>query len=128
MHAQVSRLLAAASAVLAGGLAGTLVGPAGGASWRYAVAGALIGAIAFAARDAWLAGRLLRWLRGPQDTPAPRHAGLWGELGYRFERSLRKREREVALERDRLTHFLDAIQASPNGIVLLDEQDRIVWS
>lgn len=71
--------------------------------------------------------RLLRWLRGSQDEPAPRDTGLWGELGYRVERALRLREQALARERLQLQQFLSAIEASPNGVLMLDAQEQIQW-
>jgi two-component system phosphate regulon sensor histidine kinase PhoR len=71
--------------------------------------------------------RLLSWLRGNQDQPAPKVPGLWGEIGHRFERALRLREREIRSEQGRLAQFLSAIDASPNGVILLDSNDQIEW-
>ncbi len=93
--------------------------------------GALLG-FAFAlgviaVRDTLHGYRLITWLRGSQEDAAPRDAGLWGELGYRIERSIRLRERDAARERERLTQFLSAIEASPNGVMLLDAGDQIEW-
>ncbi|MDO8386612.1 MAG: phosphate regulon sensor histidine kinase PhoR [Polaromonas sp.] len=71
--------------------------------------------------------RLLAWLK-EGDTSAPvRVAGLWGEVAERTWRLTRSRERQIAENRDRLNDFLAAIQASPNGVVLLDAQDGIEW-
>jgi two-component system phosphate regulon sensor histidine kinase PhoR len=69
----------------------------------------------------------MRWLRGSQEGPAPRNRHFWGEVGYRVERALRLRERELARERQRLAQFLSAIEASPNGVMLLDEREQIEW-
>jgi two-component system phosphate regulon sensor histidine kinase PhoR len=66
-------------------------------------------------------------LRGSQAGPAPRDTGFWGELAYRFERALRFREGELRAERGRLEQFLSAIEASPNGVMLLDANDQIEW-
>ena len=127
MHPLAARWLRAFVLLLLGGLAGWGVGQA----WRQPGGGALLGSVfgvaVFAARDALRAGRLLRWLRGNQADPAPRDTGLWGELGYRIERSLRIRDLAVQREADRLAQFLSAIEASPNGVILLDEQDLIQW-
>lgn len=71
--------------------------------------------------------RLLSWLRGAQEHPAPRDTGLWGELGYRIERALRLRELALDRERLQLRQFLSAIEASPNGVLMLDAQDQIQW-
>src|SRR6478752_1040713 len=40
---------------------------------------------------------------------------------------LLEREQQTRQAEDRLQEFLAAIQASPNGVVLLDEQGRIEW-
>ncbi len=92
-----------------------------------AVSGATAGIAIATLRDAWRARRLRAWLRGAQEQPAPRHTGLWGDLAYRIERLLRMREREIVHERDRLQQFLSAIEASPNGVMMLDANDQITW-
>ncbi len=89
--------------------------------------GAAIGALAVTVRDGWRGRRLMRWLRGAQDRPAPRDSGLWGELGYRIERSLRLREHRIDQEQARLQQFLSAIEASPNGVMMLDANEQITW-
>jgi len=71
--------------------------------------------------------RLINWLRGSQEQQAPRDAGFWGELGYRVERSIRLREQGLEQERLRLEQFLSAIEASPNGVLILDASEQIVW-
>ncbi len=60
---------------------------------------AVLGFAAVVVFDALRGWRLLRWLRGAQDTPAPRDAGFWGEIGYRIERSLRGLARTAEAER-----------------------------
>ncbi len=123
-------LLRMASALIALAL-GAGLGWAVGSVWHWPLLGALLGAALLVAllalRDAWRGRRLRAWLRGAQDTPAPRDSGLWGELGYRVERALRLREREVVQEQNRLQQFLSAIEASPNGVMMLDEQEQIAW-
>ena len=127
MSASFGRVAAVLLGLLLGGLVGGWIG-----SWRHAVpvgagVGALIGVAAMALADAARAARFLRWMRGTQDTAAPRDAGFWGEVGYRVERALRLREREIVGERERLSQFLEAIEASPNGVLLVDADDRIEW-
>lgn len=121
------RLLAGVLAMAAGGLAGYVLG----APLRSPVASVLIGGgIAvglIAVLDTIRGYRLMNWLRGPQEQQAPRDTGFWGELGYRAERSIRLREQGLAQERTRLEQFLSAIEASPNGVLLLDENDQIDW-
>jgi two-component system phosphate regulon sensor histidine kinase PhoR len=102
-----------------------------GTLWKWpelgASCGAALGVGLAGLRDVVRAARLMRWLRGAQEGPAPRDAGFWGELGYRIERALRLREQATAAEQRRLAEFLSAIEASPNGVLLLDAGDQIVW-
>jgi two-component system, OmpR family, phosphate regulon sensor histidine kinase PhoR len=93
----------------------------------WSIAGGLAGFVLVAARDALRAGHLMAWLRGSQSAEAPRDTGFWGELGYRMERALRSREQELQRERQRIAQFLSAIEASPNGVMLLDAGDHIEW-
>ncbi|HET7526564.1 MAG TPA: phosphate regulon sensor histidine kinase PhoR [Burkholderiaceae bacterium] len=93
----------------------------------WAIAGGLLGLVLVGARDALRAGHLMAWLRGSQNSNAPRDTGFWGELGYRMERALRARELELQREHQRMAQFLSAIEASPNGVILLDSGDRIEW-
>jgi two-component system, OmpR family, phosphate regulon sensor histidine kinase PhoR len=89
--------------------------------------GALVGLSVAVAWDTWRGQRILVWLRDRADEPAPLGAGLWGEVAYRIERALRKREVQRDEERERLAQFLSAIDASPNGVTLLDKNDAVVW-
>ncbi|WP_280150471.1 phosphate regulon sensor histidine kinase PhoR [Piscinibacter sp. XHJ-5] len=123
----IPRLLAATLAVILGGLVGMAVGNA----WSWPAIGALLGAaaaaLAHAFVDAWRGHRFMNWLRGQMEGSAPRDTGFWGEVGYRVERSVRALERNVATESARLDQFLSAIEASPNGVLLLDASDQIEW-
>ena len=93
-----------------------------------AVLGAVVGASLAVLVDMLRAARLMIWLRGTQERAAPRINGFWGELGYRIERALLIRERERDHEREQRAEFLSAIEASPNGVLLLDVGDQIGWS
>ncbi|MFY9514172.1 MAG: phosphate regulon sensor histidine kinase PhoR, partial [Rubrivivax sp.] len=123
----LSRSVFAALAVVLGALLGRLLWPhLTGLPWG-AISGAVLGALAAVLADGWRGHRLMEWLRGPQAGNAPRDAGFWGELGYRVERALRLRELATQTERGRLDQFLSAIEASPNGVMLLDATDQIEW-
>jgi two-component system phosphate regulon sensor histidine kinase PhoR len=109
-----------------GGITGLLLGPAQAAIPGIFIGGAI--AVALIAIQERLSGRrVLEWLRGDRETPAPRDTGFWGELGYRIERALRGAQQDARLERERLGRFLTAIEASPNGVLLLDANDQITW-
>ena len=125
------RVLPTAAAVAlgaaAGWVAGALVGGTAPAPAVGALAGAVLGAVGAALFDALRARRLIDWLTGPQDGDAPRGAGFWGEAAYRVERAIRLREREAMQAELRLEQFRSAIEASPNGVMILDANDRIEW-
>ncbi len=121
------RTLAAVLAVLVGALLGYLGGGALGAPWLGSVAGSSLGVTLVGLADGWRGHRLMGWLRGAQAMPAPRDAGFWGELAYRIERAMRVRELATEGERGRLAQFLSAIEASPNGVLMIDANDQIDW-
>ena len=110
-----------------GGLLGHLIGNRLNAPVVSELMGGACAIGALALLDTLRGYRLINWLRGSQEEQAPRDTGFWGELGYRVERSVRQRERETAHERIRLSQFLSAIEASPNGVILLDAGDQIEW-
>lgn len=127
MNWLLPRLLAGVLAMVAGGLAGYVLGE----PLHSPIASVLVGGGAavgmLAVFDTIRGYRLINWLRGAQERQAPRDTGFWGELGYRVERSIRLREQGLAQERMRLEQFLSAIEASPNGVLLLDTNDQIEW-
>lgn len=108
---------------MAGGLIGLRLHSPVLGTW----AGAVLGLLLAGWRDARRAARLIAWLRGNLEGDAPRDGELWGEMAYRTERALRQRELAVRAERQRLDEFLRAIEASPNGVILLDADEQIVW-
>jgi len=121
------RMLAGVLAMVAGALVGVLLGRSMDAPILSALAGGACAVAVFAVFDTMRGYRLIDWLRGSQEGQAPRDTGFWGELGYRVERSIRSRELGLAQEQTRLTQFLSAIEASPNGVLLLDAGDQIEW-
>jgi two-component system phosphate regulon sensor histidine kinase PhoR len=77
--------------------------------------------------DGLRALHLMVWLRGDLERAAPRDRGFWGEASYRIERALRQRDRAFVQEQERFGQFMSAIEASPNGVLLLDAADQIQW-
>ncbi|RZJ03989.1 MAG: phosphate regulon sensor histidine kinase PhoR [Rubrivivax sp.] len=123
----LSRLLLALAAVLVGFFVGESVGKAAGISSLGLAVGLVSGVALMLSVDSIRGHRLLSWLRGNQFENAPRDTGLWGEIGYRIERAVRDRDRAAARSRLDLQQFLSAIEASPNGVLMLDPQEQIVW-
>jgi two-component system, OmpR family, phosphate regulon sensor histidine kinase PhoR len=123
----LQRLLRLWLALALGAVLGSVVGLLSSSPRWGAVIGAVLAASWLIARDAGRAERLMAWLRSDQHGGAPRDAGLWGEMAYRIERALRQRDKATDEERNRLAQFLAGIEASPNGVMLLDAQDHITW-
>lgn len=77
--------------------------------------------------DARQMERLLAWLRAP-DTPLPTHLqSQWMELASHVLRQRRNYKDLLAQSDKRLADFLAALQVSPNGVVLIDAEQRIEW-
>ena len=127
MNWLLPRILTGIVVVALGGFAGHVVGIQLHAPFVSELIGGACAVGVLAVLDTLRGYRLINWLRGSQESQAPRDTGFWGEIGYRVERSVRLHERETAHERIRLSHFLSAIEASPNGVILLDAGDQIEW-
>ena len=104
------------------GLPGWYVGGALGA----AVA-ALLAVCIYALVLAWRVDRFDRWLSAPSLRLDPPWQGVWREMSLRVQRMLKQQEKLAAIHEKRLQDFLLAIQASPNGVILLDGEARIEW-
>jgi two-component system phosphate regulon sensor histidine kinase PhoR len=77
--------------------------------------------------DALRGIRLLGWLRNNAVDEVVLGSGLWGEVSDRIRRIIRSCDRQVTDSEGRLQDFLAALQASPNGVVLLESEGRIEW-
>jgi two-component system phosphate regulon sensor histidine kinase PhoR len=98
--------------------------------WRGAAAGVALMALLFQLLDIVSAARVLNWVRQNVELDLgepPRVFGAWREVADRVRRRRRLADRRLAQSRTELGAFLDAIQASPNGVMLLDAQGRIEW-
>jgi len=105
---------------------GLVVGAIAGPVWAWsAVAGVL--ALRLLYHAAHLAG-LSRWLQSPQRSTLPPGHGVWEEVLAELHRALKSLE----TERDQLTlallRFRAAAQALPDGVVILDHDNRIEWA
>ena len=104
------------------GLPGWFFGGALGACAAALLAVSLYGLVL-----AWRIERFDRWLGAPSLRLDPPWKGVWLEISQRIQRMLRQQEKLVSVHEKRLQDFLSAIQASPNGVILLDEEARIDW-
>ena len=71
--------------------------------------------------------RLERWLADPQPGRVPEGQGIWDKvLGalHRLERDTERREKDLS---NALAHMRRAVQALPDGVVILDSQNQIEW-
>lgn len=127
MFSWLTRTVVAALGMLLGAALGRVLGGSDAHPELWLVAGGLAGVVLASAIERFRAQRIIRWLRNPRAGPAPRDAGLFGEMAYRIERALRERDRSLDAEQQRLRQFLSAIEASPNGVMLLDAKDQIEW-
>ena len=91
------------------------------------VLGCVTGALLWFLLDTSRAVRLLRWLRSGETDSVGLSGGVWGDIAGRVRRLLRQRDRSITDAENRLHDFLLALQASPNGVVLLNPQARIEW-
>lgn len=95
---------------------------------RYsAVVGALTAAWLWFLIDLVRAARVLRWLQRDVSSRVPASVGVLGEFGERVQRLSSAHVKATAESERQLAGILEALQATPNGVVLLDERERIVW-
>lgn len=92
-----------------------------------ALSGALLVTLFTNLIDLWRAQKISNWLRHNLVLEPPVLGGLWGDLIDRLRRLLSDQKKQTASHQQRLQDFLLAIQASPNGVVLLDPEGRIEW-
>lgn len=107
-------------------LAGAGVGAWQAGSWGAAL-GVGVAAWLWFVWDILRGARVLRWLRLGTVAQAPAMHGLWGEVVDRARRLLRNQQIQLQSAEGRLQEIMAALQASPNGVVLLDAQGRIEW-
>jgi len=112
-------LAAPAGAAVATLVAWLLLGP----GWALAVlAGSAATIVVF---HLWQLDLLARWAEGPLDAPVPEGRGSWRQPFTGLYRRVRTR---VAVQRglvQRLERFAAAAEAIPEGIVVLDDANRI---
>jgi len=110
-------VIAGAGAFIAGALAGALYA----ALFLFVF---LLIAVALALRDR---ARLAKWLANPDPEAIPDDDGAWGEIYSRLHRILRKQHDSRASLSHALWRFRQAGEAMPDGVLVLDAEDRIEW-
>ena len=71
--------------------------------------------------------RLGKYVQSDSVENMPLPSGFWDEVFFRLQRlvkTLKQRMRNIEQQHE---HFIEAFQASPNGILMLDESDQIEW-
>ena len=98
--------------------------------WLDAVA-ALLAALAYLVLHIliqdWKFTRFQNWLNSTYLQANPPWSGAWLDVATRIQRQFLLAENSTKLHERRLQDFLLAIQASPNGVILLDDEARIDW-
>lgn len=75
----------------------------------------------------YFTARLSAWLAYPKNNKIPAARGVWGNVFERLlaqNKSRKKRKQKLAQS---LQRFNRAAEAMPNGVVILDQEDRISW-
>jgi len=71
--------------------------------------------------------KLWRLLDAPVYGEVPSAPGAWGEIFYRLHKLARRWHEQVRQVQQQHIRFIQAIQASPNGVTMLDAHDQIEW-
>ncbi|MGH8736745.1 MAG: phosphate regulon sensor histidine kinase PhoR [Burkholderiales bacterium] len=112
-------------AIVAAG-AWLVVWPLAGPEWAWAAAAAVLAArISYHARHL---ASFLAWLERPARDAMPVGSGIWEEAFARLHQHLKKRDEEQQGLLRALGRFRAAGRALPDGVVILDAQNHIVWS
>jgi two-component system phosphate regulon sensor histidine kinase PhoR len=111
----------AAIAAIGALLAGWLLSPVFASLFLFAYFVAVV-AIGLRARV-----RLAKWLADPSPEDMPDDDGPWGEIYARLHRILREQVASRASLSHALWRFRQAGEAMPDGVLVLDADDRIEW-
>ncbi len=71
--------------------------------------------------------RLRKYILSDSVEKMPLPSGFWEEVFFRLQRLVRNLKQHIRNIEQQHEHFIEAFQASPNGIVMLDESDQIEW-
>lgn len=71
--------------------------------------------------------RLRRYTVADQLESMPLPSGYWEEVLFYLQRLVRNLKSQILSVEMQHNRFIEAFQASPNGILMLDDQDQIEW-
>ena len=71
--------------------------------------------------------RLRKYVLADTVESMPLPSGFWEEVFFRLQRLVRNLKQQIKVTEQQHDRFIEAFQASPNGIVMLDDQDQIEW-
>jgi len=77
--------------------------------------------------NAYQTYRLWRLLDAPVYGEVPKGPGIWGEIYYRLHKLAKNWHGQVRQVEHQHSRFIQAMQASPNGVVMLDDANLIEW-
>ena len=100
----------------------TTAGKSPGSGWML-FAGGLLAYLSYHLRQLF---RLSAWLASADRAPLSGD-GVWGDAFYRLEKLLRARQGLQLKTAADLEQMLEATRSLPDGVVILDQDNRIVW-
>ncbi len=71
--------------------------------------------------------RLKKFIQTDSVENIPLPSGYWEEIYFGLQRLIKGLKQKIRNIEQQHDHFIEAFQASPNGIVMLDEGDHIEW-
>jgi two-component system phosphate regulon sensor histidine kinase PhoR len=81
----------------------------------------------FISYQSWNQYRLLKALKDDDLIGHRRGLGIWQDIFLNVERKAKDWRQEILRSELEYKRFIQAVQASPNGLVMLDEEDQIEW-
>jgi two-component system phosphate regulon sensor histidine kinase PhoR len=117
----LSICLRLAAAAIPVAFVGWLFGDAAGA-----LTGALLVLLMGFLYYAYMLTQLSRWLDRPEGS-VPDGAGMWGDVMSKLYKLMRQERRTHQLLADTLARFQQAAEAMPDGAIMLDADNRIIW-
>jgi two-component system phosphate regulon sensor histidine kinase PhoR len=75
----------------------------------------------------WHSSKLSSLLLSQSYVEAPKAFGTWEEIYYRLNKLVRSWRDQVLEIEQQHSRFIQAVQATPNGVVMLNEDDQIEW-